>query len=145
MSGDIKETEPKANKPKEPATADPSMEVLVWVTLQFSHIHSWPDAPEYGPLSNEPIAFLCNPHRHMFHVKIGVDVQNMNRQVEFFDFQAFVRQYIDAFLPKWSESSCEAMALDLAKDVGAGLGGYNKIVCTVSEDGENGATVTLTD
>lgn len=122
-----------------------TMEVLVWVTLQFPHIHCWPEAPEYGVLSNTPTLFLRNPHRHMFHVKIGVDVQNLNRQVEFFDFKAFVKQYIDDFLPDWAESSCEMMALDLAKDVGAGLGGYNKIICTVSEDGENGATVILTN
>lgn len=53
------------------------MKTTVWVTIQLPGYHSWPEAPT-------TVEFLRHPHRHMFHFKVGYDVTDSDREVEFF-------------------------------------------------------------
>lgn len=114
----------------------------IWVTTTFAHMHSWPDAPDRGDLSGLRLDFLRTPHRHLFHVKLCVPVTELNREIEFFDLKSCLEHTICALAFNWKHASCEMMARDLAGMMMTKLK-VNKVTCSVSEDGENGATVTL--
>ncbi len=104
----------------------------IFITTKFEGIHCYPAAPE-------AVAFLRNPHRHVFGVRIELDVFHDDRELEFILF----KQEIDHQLYKksWNlHTSCEMMAEVLLNYV---INKYPKRNCsvTVDEDGENGATV----
>ena len=101
---------------------------IVFIRTTFVGFHRWKDAPEV-------VSFLRDWHRHIFHVKIGVEVLDSNREVEFFIFKKQVDGFIArAYADKHFESSCEMIAEDL-------LTHFQAAYCEVSEDGENGAIV----
>lgn len=101
---------------------------VVWVTTQFEGIHCWPEAPE-------EVRYLKHPHRHIFHVKIGVTVSHANREIEFILLKKRVNEYITQMnLAGPHTLSCEMMATMLFQEFQADF-------VEVSEDGENGARV----
>lgn len=104
------------------------MTTYVWVTTQFVGFHRWKDAPE-------EVKFLRDYHRHIFHVKLAVQVTHNNRQVEFFTLKKELDTFLELYKDQYFEESCEMIAQTLLKRFGA------RIV-NVSEDNENGATVT---
>ena len=102
----------------------------IWVTFDFEMFHCYPDAPD-------EVAFLRNLHRHLFKFKVSWYVTHLNRDREFFIER---RACINAIAVRADRSdthvwSCEQWAEYLLKEVDAAE-------VTVSEDGENGATVT---
>ena len=105
------------------------MQSYVWTQLQFEGFHCWPNAPE-------EVSFLRDRHRHLFHVKVSWLVSHADRDLEFFIQQKKVRKLIDEKLkdPSTANYSCEHWAEYLYTACGASE-------VTVSEDGENGATV----
>lgn len=104
----------------------------VWITSRFEAFHKYPDAP------NE-VKFLRNSHRHVFHVQLSVYTEK-SREVEFFllrkDLDRIVRplnkQNLDSL-------SCEGIAVLIATKLAFK---YSLASITVSEDGENGATLS---
>jgi hypothetical protein len=101
---------------------------IVYVKTQFIGYHRWANAPD-------DVAFLRAYHRHVFHVKVGVEVTHGDREVEFFQFQRKVQDYISAeYEGRYFEKSCEMIAIDL-------LYRFQAAMVEVSEDGENGAVV----
>jgi hypothetical protein len=101
---------------------------VVWVTTRFAAFHRWSDAPQ-------SVAFLREYHRHCFHVKMGVKVGHNDREVEFFTLQGQLGTYIAVhFANKMFTYSCE----DIAEQI---LRRFDAVYVTVSEDGENGATI----
>lgn len=105
------------------------MKCVVWITTHFQAYHRWIEAPE-------SVAFLKSYHRHLFHVKLGVKVTHGDREVEFFSLKEQLDQYIKRYYEGMNfESSCEMIAEDL-------LNQFDADFAEVSEDGENGATVT---
>ncbi len=104
------------------------MIIMVWITAQFEAYHCWLGAPD-------DVAFLRNMHRHIFHVKLGVEVTGDNREIEFFQLQRQVEEFINkTWAGTESTTSCEMMAMVLR-------GRFNACLVEVSEDRENGATV----
>lgn len=104
------------------------MKTIVWVTHLFEGFHSWPDAPD-------DVSFLRNNHRHVFDVKLGVEVSHSDRDVEFFQLQRKVAAYVDTnFKGEMGHLSCEMIAKKL-------LVKFDACFVEVSEDGENGAIV----
>ena len=113
------------------------MKTYVIVRLQIDGEHKFPAAKELFP----EVAFLSDPHRHMFHIEAKKEVFHDDRDVEFIMFK---RDIQDFFKQMYYESekrthvfgamSCEM----IAKVV------MNQFDCksvTVWEDLENGATV----
>lgn len=117
----------------------------VFCTLQVEGIHCWPECPF------DEVAYLRDPHRHLFHVKAHKFVTHSDRDVEFI----MMKHRIEAFLlteygqevdsTVWSISnhkrvclfgamSCEMIADQLCTQ-------FDLHKCEVSEDGENGAIV----
>ena len=111
-------------------------ETTVFVTTHFTGFHHWPEAPE-------EVAFLRNRHRHVFGVKVEVQTDHSDRDVEFFILKKSVDDSIqNVVLPTLEEQpsrSCEMMAHQLYHLL-QNLGYIVKSV-EVNEDGENGAVV----
>lgn len=108
------------------------MAAVVWVRTTFVGFHRWAAA-------SGAVAFLRDWHRHVFHVRLGVPVFHNDRDVEFLTLKTELDGYIDSYYRgRRFESSCETIAEDL-------LSRFSGLWCEVSEDGENGATVTADD
>jgi len=99
----------------------------IFITTRFEGFHCWPAAPD-------EVAFLRDPHRHIFHVRCWRTVSHDDRDVEFILWKRHVDFAIRTLLGesdtmKWS---CEAWARAIGCKVDADT-------VEVSEDGENGA------
>jgi len=103
--------------------------ISVYATTTFEGFHRWPAAPD-------PVAFLGTLHRHLFHVRVEIEVTHDDRDVEFVmlkrDIDEWIRQRTLAETETWS---CERWASELMQ-------AFNAVRVEVSEDGENGAIVT---
>lgn len=109
----------------------------VFCTLQLEGLHHWPECiiPE--------VKYLANVHRHIFHFKVFKKVIHANRAVEFIVLKHKINKYLaskywnsDYELLHFGSMSCEMIAKEL-------IGKFNLSRCEVSEDGENGAIVTV--
>jgi hypothetical protein len=101
---------------------------FIWVTTQKALFHSYPNAPE-------PVSFLRNEHRHLFHFKIYVEVFTDDRDIEFIMFKRFIEQVID--YKNMGSMSCEMIADKLFESISMQYKNRH-IKIEVSEDGENG-------
>lgn len=111
----------------------------VYCTLKVEGIHNWPGCPF------DEVAYLRDPHRHMFHIKAFTRVNHDDRDVEFIVLKHAIRDYLeDAYWDEGSKCcyfgamSCEMIARELIEE-------FDLSSCEVSEDGENGAILTAID
>ena len=119
----------------------------IYIKNTFEGYHRWKDAPD-------EVKFLRTPHRHIFHVKTTIEVDHADRELEFF----MVQRTIDAIIKSWSANStfpswceecptidwsCETMAIELLKELHKKY--PRRMSCDISEDGENGAVVTISE
>lgn len=106
---------------------------FVYVRTQFTAFHRWVDAPD-------KVRFLRDFHRHVFNVKLMVDVGHDNRDVEFFilkgDLDVYLRTHYHG---EFFEFSCEQIAKMIIEEMTRI--GYSVRTCEVNEDNENGAVV----
>jgi hypothetical protein len=106
---------------------------VVYVRYEFPAFHRWLDAPDH-------VAFLRDYHRHIFKIKLGVRVRHSDRDVEFFTLLEALKLYIGrTFFQSYFEFSCEQIACMILREFEK----WNPVYCEVSEDGENGAEVTV--
>jgi hypothetical protein len=120
-----------------PATKRHVRATTIFVNTQFSALHYWPNA-------KPPVEFLKNPHRHMFKVNLVVGVQHNDRDVEFLQLKSELDNFLKySYADKTSDASCETMAHTIINKFQSA--GYDVRCCSVSEDGENGATVIVRD
>jgi hypothetical protein len=120
---------------------------MIWVTFQKEGIHLYPAAATDPKLKTDDeydVSFLGTPHRHIFHFTVAIQVEHSDRAIEFIQFKRWLEnQYKDGIL-QLDYKSCEMIAEDLY-DVIAIRYPNRDIQISVSEDGENGATLTFTD
>lgn len=117
-------------------------ELRIWVTDNFEGYHRWPNAPDC-------VSFLRQPHRHIFHVKAEFKVQHADRYLEFIKVKrelhyscAQLRVAMSMFGPdNCATYSCEQLATSIAQDLARV--GLHVCSISVSEDNENGATLTF--
>lgn len=111
------------------------------IIVNFQHVgfHRWPDA--HGKRS-----YLTHPHRHKFHVRVCMDVEHDQREVEFHDLieeaeTRFIELRVnnDKEVTNFGPQSCES----LARRLGTTLADrYRRgVTVTVMEDGECGSVV----
>jgi len=123
-----------------------NMKTEIYCTLQVEGTHNWPDCPF------EEVAYLRDPHRHMFGVKAYVEVKHDDRDVEFIRLKHRIESYLlttygqpileplgweicdNKRICIFGATSCEMLAKELIKQ-------FNLSRCEVDEDGENGAIV----
>jgi hypothetical protein len=108
----------------------------IFVTFQKEGIHRYPLAPK-------EVEFLRHPHRHMFHFRVEMAVFHDDRDVEFIMLKRELEALYSDKTLTLEYKSCEMMAKELLNYL---LTAYpdRDITITVSEDGENGATLKYT-
>ena len=107
----------------------------IYVTFQKEGIHCWPDAKDMPG-----VEFLANPHRHMFKFRVEIQVFHDDREIEFILFKRELEKRYDEGTLQLDYKSCEMICDDLANTINNKYPNRN-IELTVSEDGENGATI----
>lgn len=107
----------------------------IFVTFQKEGIHRYPDAPA-------GVEFLQHPHRHIFHFRVTLSVFHNGRDVEFILFKRELEGLYSEQTLQVDYKSCEMLAEDLIDYISKKYPG-RKISVEVSEDGENGATLTF--
>lgn len=122
------------------------MHKTIYIRTSFVGFHLWKDAP------NE-VGFLRNLHRHIFNVKVAVEVSHSDRDVEFFMMKKDVNFVISRFDTPFSDDgvfldwkmvgSCEMVAEKIIQDLW--LMNYKVISVEVDEDGENGSIIFNTN
>ena len=118
---------------------------MIFVTFQKEGIHCYPAAatdPNLKTGDQYDVSFLANPHRHIFHFSVAIEVPHSNRAIEFIQFKRWLENLYQGTL-ELDYKSCEMIAEDLY-DIIATKYPELDIQITVSEDGENGATLTFT-
>jgi hypothetical protein len=111
----------------------------IWVTFQREGIHKYPAALTEPNLSD--VSFLGYPHRHMFHFKVSIAVTHNDRDIEFIQFKRWLQDLYGNGTLELDYKSCEMLSEDLYAQINARYP-HRAVEITVSEDGENGATVT---
>jgi len=115
----------------------------IWVTFEKEGIHCYPAAatdPNLNTAGEYDVSFLANPHRHMFHFRVAIDVFHNDRDIEFIQFKRWlISLYQDGVLAlDWK--SCEMIADDLYVQIAARYPN-RAVTIEVSEDGENGCSI----
>lgn len=111
----------------------------VYCAVDIEGIHNWENCP------HKEVAYLKDPHRHLFKIKCYIDVEHNDRDVEFIIMKHqisdyFKKNYWDEFrkIHIFGSMSCEMIAAELIEE-------FDLSKCEVSEDGENGAILTVVD
>lgn len=115
---------------------------MIWVTFQREGIHKYPAAatdPALATGDEYDVSFLGVPHRHIFHFNVGIEVYHNDRDIEFIQFKRWLDKLYQGVL-ELNFKSCEMISDDLYEQIADRYPGRN-IKITVSEDGENGATI----
>jgi len=112
----------------------------IWVTWQREGIHMYPAAATDPNLAD--VSFLANPHRHIFHFRVWIDVFHNDRDVEFIQFKRWCESLYnsDNSVLSLDYKSCEMIADDLYIQIADRYPG-RVVHIEVSEDGENGALI----
>ena len=87
------------------------MQTVVFCIESFEGIHCFPNAPE-------EVCYLRNAHRHIFNIKVEVNVFHDDRDVEFIMLKHRVREWLSKYRDQdgtWrmEELSCEQVACRL--------------------------------
>ena len=106
------------------------MKNFIWITTQFEGFHTYKDAPD-------EVALLRNEHRHMFHVKVWIEVYHNDRDIEFILFKNSINDFLQTD-GRLNNMSCEMISDELYTHIHTF---YDKrdVKIEISEDGENGS------
>ena len=116
---------------------------MIWVTFQKEGIHKYPGAdtdPSLATGDEYDVSFLGYPHRHIFHFKVAIEVFHNDRDIEFIQFKRWLENSFRDGVMKLDHKSCEMISDELYMYI-ANRYPERDIEITVSEDGENGATI----
>ena len=118
----------------------------IWVTFRKEGIHCYPAAatdPKLNTAGEYDVSFLANPHRHIFHFRVSIDVFHSDRDIEFIQFKRWLESLYNGantvLALDWK--SCEMIADDLYIQI-ADRYPNRAVVIEVSEDGENGCSIS---
>ena len=123
----------------------------IWVTFSKEGIHCYPAAstdPQLNTNDEYNVAFLASPHRHIFHFRVSIDVFHNDRDIEFIQFKRWLENlysgagpYNEGRVLELNYKSCEMIADDLYLKIAERYPNRN-VVIEVSEDGENGCSIS---
>jgi hypothetical protein len=116
---------------------------MIWVTFQKEGIHKYPGAdtdPTLATGNEYDVSFLGYPHRHIFHFRVAIQVFHNDREIEFIQFKRWLENSFTNGVLQLNYKSCEMICDDLYQMI-AHRYPDRDIEITVSEDGENGATI----
>ena len=119
-------------------------ERMIFVTFQKEGIHMYPAAASDFNLATGDeydVSFLGTPHRHIFHFDVSIQVFHNDRDIEFIQFKRWLENLYKGGILELNHKSCEMISDDLYEQIATRYPN-RKIIITVSEDGENGSTIT---
>jgi len=128
----------------------PKQERMIWVTFRKEGIHKYPaalDDPKLATDGWDDVSFLGYPHRHIFHFRVSIEVFHDDRDIEFIQFKRWLERLYSESTSTENEvlvldyKSCEMIADELHATIKAKYPN-RKMIIEVSEDGENGCTIT---
>jgi len=115
----------------------------IFVTFQKEGIHRYPAAatdPALATGDEYDVSFLANPHRHIFHFRVAIDVFHNDRDIEFIQFKRWLENLYKDSILALDYKSCEMIADDLYLQI-AQRYPNRCVTIEVSEDGENGCLI----
>jgi hypothetical protein len=117
----------------------------IWVTFRREGIHRYPAAATDLSLATGDqydVSFLANPHRHIFHFRVSIDVYHNDRDIEFIQFKRWLESLYSSNegVLSLDYKSCEMMADELYIRI-ASRYSDRSVTIEVSEDGENGCVI----
>ena len=115
---------------------------MIWVTFRKEGIHNYPAASTDSNLATGDeydVSFLGTPHRHIFHFTVGIQVLHNDRDIEFIQFKRWLEKLYQNGM-ELNYKSCEMISDDLYEVIATRYPNRD-IEISVSEDGENGATI----
>jgi len=118
---------------------------FIYVKFQKEGIHCYPAAatdPALATGDEYDVSFLGTPHRHIFHFKVSIEVFQDDRDIEFIQFKRWLEKCYNTGILELNHKSCEMIARELNTTITTRYPG-RKTIIDVSEDGENGATLTF--
>lgn len=119
----------------------------LWVTTQFVGFHKWSIAPD-------DVAYLRDRHRHVFGVRVSVDVRaDDDRVIEFHMLQTRVNTWVREYLQEGDQingekadvGSCEQVCKYLMYRLHKSYGENINAAIEVNEDQECGALFSTSD
>ena len=116
---------------------------MIWVTFRKEGIHRYPAAatdPNLCTAGEYDVSFLANPHRHIFHFKVYIQVFHDDRDIEFIQFKRWLEKCYNDGILELNFKSCEMISHDLHATISARYPS-REIWIDVSEDGENGCFI----
>ena len=118
----------------------------IFVQFQKEGIHCYPAAatdPRLNTAGEYDVSFLANPHRHIFHFRVSIDVFHNDRDIEFIQFKRWLESLYNGSntVLELDWKSCEMIADDLYIQIADRYPNRN-VVIEVSEDGENGCSIS---
>jgi hypothetical protein len=116
----------------------------IWVTFRKEGVHYYPAAatdPQLATGDEYDVSFLASPHRHIFHFRVWIDVFHNDRDIEFIQFKRWLENLYKDGVLQLDYKSCEMIADDLYVQIAARYSG-RCVIIEVSEDGENGCSIT---
>lgn len=118
----------------------------IWVTFSKEGIHCYPAAatdPKLATGDQYDVSFLANPHRHIFHFRVSIDVYHNDRDIEFIQFKRWLESLYtgEQNCLRLDYKSCEMIADELYVQI-ANRYPDRDVIISVSEDNENGCVIT---
>ena len=115
----------------------------IWVTFRKEGMHKYPAAatdPALATGDEYDVSFLANPHRHIFHFRVWIDVFHNDRDIEFIQFKRWLENLFRDSTLSLDYKSCEMIADDLYTQIASRYPGRS-VWIEVAEDGENGCLI----
>lgn len=116
---------------------------FIWVTFQKEGIHRYPAAATDPKLKTGDwldVSFLGDPHRHIFHFRVEMEVFHDDRDVEFIQAKRIMESFYNDGTININHMSCEMLARALYDQCIARWPDRDYVI-EVSEDGENGCRI----
>lgn len=116
---------------------------FIWVTFQKEGIHRYPAAATDPKLKTGDwldVSFLGDPHRHIFHFRVEMEVFHDDRDVEFIQAKRIMESFYTDGTININHMSCEMLARALYKQCASRWPDRDYVI-EVSEDGENGCRI----
>jgi hypothetical protein len=108
---------------------------FIKVQFDFEGFHLYDGAPK-------EVEFLKHLHRHLFNVRVSIQVKHDDRELEFFIVRRELIDMINKLYPEKIVGSCEMVAKDLYHYIKRNYGHERLVKVEVYEDRENGGIVT---
>ena len=116
----------------------------IFVRFQKEGIHKYPAAatdPALATGDEYDVSFLATLHRHIFHFEVTIEVFHNDRDIEFIQFKRWLENQYSQNILALDYKSCEMISDDLYEVIATRYPNRN-ITISVSEDNENGATIS---